>query len=620
MPRIDGRRRWHLPFVLVTVGILGGAGLYLAWPRFHPDDLALASAAYGRGEWAEASTLAERHLKAVPKDREALRIVARTAARQGRDALVKKTYARLGGASAMEAEDYYLIGLTLERAGHKETARASWENGLRADPTHPELLSALSQAYLDLGRFTPATRLAKRLAERPGWERRAELLQGRIAADHDDPEGALPHLTQGLEPNGKAAAEADPASLKLLARTLLRTGRPAEAQRPLQTILAAGADPEASWLMSRSWLQAGDKPAALDALARGGAREKAAITPEPAPFVGSARCGECHRAVHQTHQDSLHTHTLRRGAGLADLPYPDHPLVDPAKPEVRHTISRSDSQTRYEVRGDQETYRALVDYAIGSGRHGLTLIGRDEKGQPRELRLSRYSEGPVWDLTSGQSPQPPPHEGYLGRLLTDDDVHLCLYCHTTTPRSVQSTTGPESSDRGIGCERCHGPGGNHVKAVASGFPDLAIPWSGKASGASVVALCAQCHSPFAREVSQADPASVRFPGTTLTWSRCYSETRGNLDCVTCHDPHRDAETSPAFYESICLTCHARPKPAPGTTLLSEGPNPCPVNPTQGCLPCHMPSTRTTIPHSRFTDHHIRIHPPSTAESPHASSR
>ena len=116
--------------------------------------------------------------------------------------------------------------------------------------------------------------------------------------------------------------------------------------------------------------------------------------------------------------------------------------------------------------------------------------------------------------------------------------------------------GPEAADRAIGCEKCHGPGGNHLLAVAARFPDLAIARPSLASGARVVRICAQCHSPRGKPVEPDDPTSVRFQGTTLTWSRCYTESNDKLDCVTCHDPHRDASTSTAHYEAKCLSCHA----------------------------------------------------------------
>ena len=34
---------------------------------------------------------------------------------------------------------------------------------------------------------------------------------------------------------------------------------------------------------------------------------------------------------------------------------------------------------------------------------------------------------------------------------------------------------------------------------------------------------------------------------------------------------------------------------------------CPVNPTAGCIGCHMPAVKDIVPHSTFTDHFIRVH-------------
>src|SRR5262249_13251981 len=100
-------------------------------------------------------------------------------------------------------------------------------------------------------------------------------------------------------------------------------------------------------------------------------------------------------------------------------------------------------------------------------------------------------------------------------------------------------------------------------------------------------------------VSRSDPGAIRFQATTLTWSRCYTQSRDTLDCLTCHDPHRNAQTSPAFYESKCLDCHG-----------PQAPTRCPVNPRRDCIGCHMPTIRGAVPHAMFTDHDIRIHHPS----------
>lgn len=175
-------------------------------------------------------------------------------------------------------------------------------------------------------------------------------------------------------------------------------------------------------------------------------------------------------------------------------------------------------------------------------------------------------------------------------------------------------------DRAIGCERCHRPGGNHLKVASSGSgrsahdPDLAIARRTLASGPAVVGLCAECHSPPNKSL-QLTPGSteaIRFQVTTLTWSRCYNESDGKLDCVTCHNPHRDAATSSREYESRCLDCHAQSSGASSRSGNATGilqrikPATCPIDSAHRCIECHMPKRKSVMAHTAFTDHFIRV--------------
>lgn len=136
------------------------------------------------------------------------------------------------------------------------------------------------------------------------------------------------------------------------------------------------------------------------------------------------------------------------------------------------------------------------------------------------------------------------------------------------------------------------------------FADLAIARPRLFSAVRQVKLCAQCHSPKGNVVVHPDdPTTVRFQALHFVKSRCFTESDGALKCVTCHDPHRNAETSPRFYESKCLSCHgARPKGD-----VAKAAAVCSVNPATDCLNCHMPVEKVAIPHATFSDHHIRVH-------------
>ena len=110
---------------------------------------------------------------------------------------------------------------------------------------------------------------------------------------------------------------------------------------------------------------------------------------------------------------------------------------------------------------------------------GTTRADRSWSG----CRYYRSPRGTGWDVATGLPRRPADQEGYLGKkMFAEDGVRRCVSCHTTNVHSILHEAGPESADHSIGCERCHGPGGHHVAAVAAGFSDLAIVSPGRAAG------------------------------------------------------------------------------------------------------------------------------------------
>ena len=109
-------------------------------------------------------------------------------------------------------------------------------------------------------------------------------------------------------------------------------------------------------------------------------------------------------------------------------------------------------------------------------------------------------------------------------------------CPVTLPSRKPCSTDPARAalDRGIGCEKCHGPGGNHLRAVEAKLveSDPSIGRPSMVAGARLVHICRQCHTPSNHEVSRDDPTSARFQSTTLTWSRCFTESNDSLDCAS----------------------------------------------------------------------------------------
>ncbi|HEV3163147.1 MAG TPA: tetratricopeptide repeat protein [Isosphaeraceae bacterium] len=601
--RKPGRR--VLTVAAAIVAILACVGAALAWPRLTQSSLQRGRAAYARGDWAAAHELAKRSLATQPDDRVSLRLNAEAAARLGRDDEAEASYLRLD-AEDLAPDDLVLLGEILSRQGKPALAATAFATALAMQPRHPDALRAQAQLFAQAGRDAQWSRFAEHLGAVRRTLPRTELLLGLLRHKRDQPDVAADIMDRlnALDRTELARVRMPSHAQKLLARVLLESGRPTVARAELVRLLTeAPNDVEGIWLLSRAFLQEGlIEQARKAAEAAEDFRAARPAVPEPAPLVGSARCLTCHRAIAQSVSRSRHAETLRLPADLNEVPLPQDPIADPHEPTAKTTIRRDRERIDVEASADGKTAHALVRFLLGSGHRGTTMVVRDDDGTDRKLRLSYYAVPAAWDDTD-RFPDPPRdvHER-LGMPLSDEGIKECLHCHATSGQAVRDKRGPEAADHGVGCERCHGPGSNHLKAVVVDFADLAIVQPKLTSAAERVAMCAQCHRSDGT-IAPSDPAFVRFQTPVFQQSRCYTESGGQLDCTTCHNPHRNAETSASFYEAKCLTCHG-----PEAKTL-EGLSPaaaCPVNPQRDCLGCHMPTIKDVAMHSSFTDHRIRV--------------
>ncbi len=139
---------------------------------------------------------------------------------------------------------------------------------------------------------------------------------GKARDELDDPAGVAQALYRWLQldPAGTAAL-GDPLRPYQyeLARAWLSSEQPALARQLLQTLLESGSDPEASWLLSRAYIQERDWSRAETEWNRSSSyRDQHPLEPEPAPYLGEARCAECHRTQFQAVLASRHATTFAR--------------------------------------------------------------------------------------------------------------------------------------------------------------------------------------------------------------------------------------------------------------------------------------------------------------------
>ena len=358
----------------------------------------------------------------------------------------------------------------------------------------------------------------------------------------------------------------------------------------------------------------------------------------------------CHREIWETYQKTGMGRSLTR-------PRPEAMVEDLTKPvqfyheasDRHYTIYEKDGkyyQRRHQVGFDGNETNVVekqIDLVIGSGNHARTYLHRTPEGRIFELPLGWYAEkGGHWGMNPTYDH--PNHRGFRREIL-----HECMFCHTGYPEIASGADQvgseplfPGRIPEGIDCQRCHGPGRDHIEAVGKGR-DLAqireaIVNPSRLDPERQMDICLQCHL---ETTSSQLPDSVRRfdrgifsyrPGESLTdyelffdhtpgtgyddkfqiahqgyrlrQSACFQQSAGQLTCTTCHNPHDipRGEAATRQYVAVCQTCHQERV----ETLVRDGRHTA----SDDCLTCHMPQRRTDdVIHVVMTDHYIQRHKP-----------
>ena len=397
----------------------------------------------------------------------------------------------------------------------------------------------------------------------------------------------------------------------------------------------------------------------------------------PDDYVGSQACAECHAELYDAYQGHPMAQSLAPvlqarviedyGAAFSGQESPPAEAVqtrtEPAEaiegqgvrfaatPRLAYEVQRStDTVLHHEIGLDAEglviyDQAVAVDYAVGSGRHGRSyLTARD--GLLYVSPISWYTKSQRWDLSPGYLPEDHPR---FERLATEP----CLQCHAgrvAEPREGFQTVGnllpkyqdPPFLEHGIGCERCHGPGGRHIDFQRDGEGQDAIVNPASLPPTRREAVCNQCHLHGEQRALRRGRSDRDFrpgdhlndiwtvlipdPATTdashsvshveqMRISACYQADPQRLGCATCHDPHQQAppEAKEDFYRQRCLSCHATEACGDTTAHRNEV--------ADACTRCHMPRQATEdVPHTTQTDHRVLRRPQLTPENPKSPPR
>jgi predicted CXXCH cytochrome family protein len=370
------------------------------------------------------------------------------------------------------------------------------------------------------------------------------------------------------------------------------------------------------------------------------------VTTGSAPgYVDDAVCGTCHAQLYRSYQQVGMARSFFR-------PRPDNSIEDFGKQFV-HARSKQIFEMvwrdgrllfrRYQRDPEGQPINLLeqpVDWILGSGHHARVYLYQTPEGELYQLPIAWYSQTRSWGMAPGYDR--PDHDGVMRRVR-----HECMFCHNGYPELGASDDGfwrsqslPRHLPEGTGCQRCHGPGANHARAMFARKSDQAaatIVNPSRLSPQRRNEVCYECHllpavavqgaRRFGRDVYSFRPGQVlsdyevpldvtdaKIPSADrfeishqayrLEQSRCFRESGGRLSCLSCHDPHRRVppEERAAHFRTVCLACHE-------STVCSGQQHAVGGRDQSDCVACHMLRRRTQdVVHVVMTDHRIGRQP------------
>jgi hypothetical protein len=327
----------------------------------------------------------------------------------------------------------------------------------------------------------------------------------------------------------------------------------------------------------------------------------------PKPFVRAAPrqdCATCHGAQALTQPSTSMGRALETAAACDTLIA--HPHLTFRQGVYSYEIVREGERSLYKVTDGHETVTVPIDWAFGLGAAGQTYVYQ-RNGRWYESRVSFYQKLQGLDITMGSLATTPSNvDEAAGRLMSLKDESDCFGCHATNAVHAGRLDAGHLTP-GVQCERCHGSAAEHVTALRTGgdVQRAAMRPLGRLSTEEISDFCGQCHRTWSQIAMEGphDINNVRFQPYRLTNSKCYDTADSRIRCAACHDPHRDVEKNPAFYDSKCQACHAaQAKPASASPRRAVV---CPIA-KKDCVTCHMPKIELPGSHNLFSDHRIRV--------------
>lgn len=338
--------------------------------------------------------------------------------------------------------------------------------------------------------------------------------------------------------------------------------------------------------------------------------------PRGVAYAGSAKCLQCHRGILDSWQQTAHF--------LASSPASTKTVLG-SFATGSNVFAFNNTQKIVMEKRDSGLFQSYYLNGKLSQRHRFDMVLGGIKGQSylywkgsglNQLPVSYYVNPGTWFL----SPR------YVAGYAFDRAIgSRCFECHASyigdQPGDEQKLNTTEQFDKaslvyGIDCERCHGPGAQHVD-FQTNHPETKtaryITRFNSLSRSQKMDVCAVCHSGNKTEMLRSTfgfkpgdkLANFKLPGfinvtdtgsldvhgnqvQLLESSKCFLNSQ--MACNTCHDVHQNQRGATNLFLQKCLGCHKEENH--NYCKLANASNSQLIQ--SRCINCHMPALPSKV--------------------------